>query len=334
MLELQPKAAQVKKSDGSEIETPFEMIQPGDIVIVRPGEKIPVDSAVVQGESAVDESMVTGESAPVHKKPGDGTIGGTVNREGMLLVKATTVGADSFLSQVVKLVEEATGKKPAMQKLVDKVAGYFAYAVMAVALATFGAWNFVTGTESAIIPAVAILVVACPCALGLATPTAIMVGMGKGAANGVIFKSGDAIETLSKVKVVAFDKTGTLTAGRPQVTDVVAIEQAIPAAGGSTHADTGVLALAVAAENYSEHPLARAIIAHAQGLGIEPGDISDFQSTPGMGVTAVLGSVTIRVGTAKFWNLQASARARQSMRQKSCRRRARLQASSLPATKQ
>ena len=299
MLELQPKAARVKKSDGNEIETPIELIQPGDIVIVRPGEKIPVDSAVMQGESAVDESMVTGESAPVHKKPGDGAIGGTVNREGMLLVKATKVGADSFLSQVVKLVEEATGKKPAMQKLVDKVAGYFAYAVMAAALGTFGAWYFAAGAESAIIPAVAILVVACPCALGLATPTAIMVGMSKGAANGVMFKSGSAIETLSKIKVVVFDKTGTLTAGRPQVTDVVALKQAV-SAGGSTHADVDVLALATAAENYSEHPLAKAIVAHAHGLGIEPGDISDFQSTPGKGVMAVLGSVKIRAGTAEF----------------------------------
>jgi Cu+-exporting ATPase len=303
MLELQPKTARVKKADGSELETPIEMIQPGDIVIVRPGEKIPVDSSVIQGESAVDESMVTGESVPIHKKAGDSAIGGTVNREGMLLVKATRVGSDSFLSQVVKLVEEATGRKPAMQKLVDRVAGYFAYAVMAIALATFGAWYFIAGTESAIIPAVAILVVACPCALGLATPTAIMVGMGKGAANGVIFKSGDAMETLSKVKVLVFDKTGTLTTGRPQVTDVVAVKQAVMPAGGDGNpqvAGIEVLTLAATAENYSEHPLAKAIMAHAQSVGVVPGDISDFQSTPGKGVRAVLGSTTIRVGTIEF----------------------------------
>ena len=299
MLELQPKIARVKKADGTEVETPIEMIQPGDIVIVRPGEKISVDSSVIQGESAVDESMVTGESVPIYKKAGDSAIGGTVNREGMLLVKATKVGSDSFLSQVVKLVEEATGKKPAMQKLVDKVAGYFAYVVMAIALATFGAWYFAAGTGSAIIPAVAILVVACPCALGLATPTAIMVGMGKGAANGAIFKSGDAMETLSKVKVMVLDKTGTLTIGRPQVTDVVAVKQAV-SADGKTHADVDVLTLAATAENYSEHPLAKAIMAHAQNLGVVPGDISDFQSTPGKGVRAVLGSTTIRVGTIEF----------------------------------
>ena len=303
MLELQPKAARVKRADGSEAETPIELIQAGDIIIVRPGEKIPVDSTVVQGESAVDESMATGESVPVHKKLGDGAIGGTVNREGLLLVKATKVGSDSFLSQVVKLVEEAMGKKPAMQKIVDRVAGYFAYAVMAVALATFVAWFFVASpgsTESAIIPAVAILVVACPCALGLATPTAIMVGMGKGASNGVIFKSGDAIEVLAKVRTIVFDKTGTLTTGRPVVTDVVELRQTV-AAGGTAQTDgSSVLALAAAAENYSEHPLAKAIVAHANASGMEPGEISDFQATPGRGVTAVLGGMTIRVGTRDF----------------------------------
>ncbi|WP_415282388.1 heavy metal translocating P-type ATPase [Candidatus Nitrososphaera sp. FF02] len=299
MLELQPKAARVKKADGSEVETPVELIQPGDIIIVRPGEKVPVDSTVVQGESAVDESMATGESVPVHKKADDSAIGGTVNREGMLLVKATKVGADSFLSQVVRLVEEAMGKKPAMQKLVDTVAGYFAYAVMAVALATFAAWYALASpgsAQAAIIPAVAILVVACPCALGLATPTAIMVGMGKGAANGVIFKSGDAIEALSKVKVAVFDKTGTLTLGRPQVTDVVQVQVGV--AGGTQNAD--VLALAATAENYSEHPLARAIMGHAKSAGIEPRDVSDFQVTAGMGVTAVMDGTAIRVGSIEF----------------------------------
>jgi Cu+-exporting ATPase len=302
MLELQPKAARVKKADGSEIETPVELIQPGDIIIVRPGEKIPVDSTVVQGESAVDESMATGESVPVHKKAGDGAIGGTVNREGMLLVKATKVGADSFLSQVVKLVEEAMGKKPAMQKLVDKVAGYFAYAVMAIAVATFGAWYALAagGTEAAIIPAVAILVVACPCALGLATPTAIMVGMGKGASHGVIFKSGDAIEALSKVRAIVFDKTGTLTQGRPQVTDVIQLKQEVGAQGQSVPGGAGVLLLAATAENYSEHPLAKAIIGHAKGAGIEPAEVSDFQVTPGMGVTAVWDGATVRVGSREF----------------------------------
>jgi P-type Cu+ transporter len=179
MLELQPKTARIKKETG-EVEIPIEHIQPGDIAVVRPGEKIPVDSIVILGSSAVDESMVTGESMSVSKKVGDNVIGGTVNKEGMILVKAAKVGSDSFLSQVVKLVEEAMGRKPAIQRLVDKVAGYFAYAVMIAALSVFLAWYFVVAagaTAMAIIPAFAILVVACPCALGLATPTAIIVGM-------------------------------------------------------------------------------------------------------------------------------------------------------------
>jgi P-type Cu+ transporter len=302
MLELQPKTAKVKKNDGTEIETPIELIQPGDIIVVRPGERVPVDSTVVQGESAVDESMATGESAPVHKKAGDGVIGGTVNREGMLLVKAAKVGADSFLSQVVRLVEDAMGKKPAMQKMVDRVAGYFAYAVMAVAIATFLAWYFVASPgapDSAIIPAVAILVVACPCALGLATPTAIIVGMGKGASNGVIFKGGDAIETLSKVSVAIFDKTGTLTEGKPSVTDVIQLQKVATLPSG-VRQDMQVLELAAIAERWSEHPLAKAIVSHAQNMGIEPKDADDFSSTPGRGVTAKYGGITIKVGSPDF----------------------------------
>jgi Cu+-exporting ATPase len=304
MLELQPKTAKVKKADGTEIETPVALIQSGDIIIVRPGEKVPVDSTVVQGESSVDESMVTGESAPIYKKAGDQMIGGTVNKEGMLLIKATNVGSESFLSQVVRLVEDAMGKKPAMQKLVDRVAGYFAYVVMMVALATFGAWFFIANAgdlSAAIIPTVAILVVACPCALGLATPTAIMVGMGKGASNGVIFKSGDAIEMLSKVSHVVFDKTGTLTVGKPVVTDVVQVKPEIGALGSQySDGQSGVLALAATAENYSEHPLAKAIVSHAQGMGLQPKDISDFQSTPGMGVMVALDDTKVRVGNAGF----------------------------------
>lgn len=301
MLELQPKVAKVKKGDGSEVETPIELIQSGDIVIVRPGERIPVDSIVVQGESAVDESMVNGESIPVHKKAGDNVVGGAVNTEGVLLVKATKVGTDSFLSQIVRLVEDAMGKKPTMQKMVDKVAGYFTYAVMIIAIATFAGWYLLApgSPASAIIPAVAILVVACPCALGLATPTAIMVGMGKGASNGVIFKSGDAIETLSKVSVAVFDKTGTLTAGRPSVTDVVQLQEMLPAAG-SMQSSEQVLELAATAEQWSEHPLAKAIVEHAKSKGLQPKDVDDFQATPGMGVTAVHRGTKIRVGSPGF----------------------------------
>src|SRR3989441_2019465 len=277
MLELQPKTARIRKENGEETEIAVELIQPGDILVVRPGEKIPVDSSVVLGASAVDESMITGESVPVTKKVGDNAIGGTINREGMILVKATKVGSDSFLSQVVKLVEEAMGKKPVLQKLVDKVAGYFAYAVMIVALLTFLVWYLVIAhgvASAAIIPAVAVLVVACPCALGLATPTAIMVGMSKGASNGVIFRGGEAMELLNKISVAIFDKTGTLTEGKPQVTDVIEMKELATVHPGIKSGENNVttLALAAIAEKGSEHPLAKAIVTHAQnqGMKIEP----------------------------------------------------------------
>ncbi|MGI0003923.1 MAG: heavy metal translocating P-type ATPase, partial [Candidatus Nitrosotenuis sp.] len=222
MLQLQPKTAKVKK-DGTEQEIPIEQIKTGDIIVVRPGEKIPIDSTVLEGHSAVDESMITGESMPSEKKPGDLVIGGTVNREGALQIRAERVGGDTMLSQIVKLVEDAMGRKPPMQKLVDKIAGYFAFFVMGIAIATFVGWYFLTTHgehhfAASLIPAVAILVVACPCALGLATPTAVMVGMSKGAQNGVLFKSGEALEAMGKINVIVFDKTGTLTEGKPQVT--------------------------------------------------------------------------------------------------------------------
>ena len=215
MLELQPKTARIKK-DGEEIEISIELIKPGDLIVVRPGEKIPVDSIVVEGHSAVDESMITGESMPVEKKPNDLVIGSTVNKEGVLVVKAEKVGSDTMLAQIVKLVEDAMGRKPPMQRMVDKVAGYFAFIVIAVAIVTFLGWYIGTSHEehhfaASLIPAVAILVVACPCALGLATPTAVMVGMSKSAQNGVIFKGGESLEMLGKIKVAVFDKTGTLT---------------------------------------------------------------------------------------------------------------------------
>ncbi|HEY7082041.1 MAG TPA: heavy metal translocating P-type ATPase [Nitrososphaeraceae archaeon] len=306
MLELQPKTARIKKMkeeekddnmiEVEEVDIPIDLIKSDDIVVVRPGEKIPVDSIVLQGSSAVDESMATGESLPVSKKIGDSVIGGTVNREGLLIIKATKVGSDSFLSQVVKLVEDAMGKKPDLQRLVDKFAGYFAYAVMIAALSTFLVWHFVLSENApadiamAVIPAVAILVVACPCALGLATPTAIMVGMGKGASNGILFKSGDAMEALSKVSVAIFDKTGTLTEGKPQVTEVIDIQ------------NTEFLALAAAVERNSEHPLANAIVKYAQNQGIRTNniEISDFEAIPGRGIVAKHNGVTIKIGNPEY----------------------------------
>jgi P-type Cu+ transporter len=335
MLELQPKVARIKKSSNEEVDISIELIQSGDIIVVRPGEKIPVDSAVIQGSSAVDESLVTGESMPVPKKVGDGVIGGTVNRENMLIIKAARVGSDSFLSQVVKLVEDAMGKKPAIQRLVDKFAGYFAYVVMIVALSTFLVWYFGSvsggiGVAAAIIPAIAVLVVACPCALGLATPTAVIVGMEKGASNGVLFKSGETMETLSKASFAIFDKTGTLTEGKPQVTDVLQLkeipsltslaqltkrgyfqidgQQATSTVRSSPHKDSlTLLTLAAIAEKNSEHPLARAIVGYAQDLDAEINnsliinDISDFEAIPGQGVIVVFSSgMRVKVGNPEF----------------------------------
>lgn len=304
MLELQPKTAKVKK-DGNEVEVPVELIQPGDTIVVRPGERIPVDSVVLEGYSAVDESMVTGESMPVGKKPDDVVIGGTINKEGALVIKATKVGSDTFLAQVVRLVEDAMGRKPPMQRMVDKVAGYFAFVVIAVAFSTFLAWYFLATPgehliATALIPAVAILVVACPCALGLATPTAVMVGMGKGAQNGVIFKGGDALELLGKIRVAVFDKTGTLTQGTPEVTDVISVKQIALAADGSdilNNANNKVLEFAAVAERNSEHPLAKSIVRRAKELGLTLRESSEFVAVPGRGVKVVYNGNSIMVGS-------------------------------------
>ena len=306
MLELQPKLSRIKK-DGEEIEIPTELIKLGDLIIVRPGEKIPLDGIVIEGFSAVDESMVTGESMPVTKKPNDLVIGGTVNKEGALLIKAQKVGNDTMLSQIVKLVEDAMGRKPPMQRMVDKISGYFALFVMIAALVTFLSWYAFTdqGTHhfaASLIPAVAILVVACPCALGLATPTAVMVGMSKGAQNGVIFKGGDALEILSKTKVFVFDKTGTLTQGKPQVTDIMSVEQIAVSAKDKDLSGTNekILQIAATAEKNSEHPLAKAVVQKAKELNLNLGEPSEFLAVPGKGINAVYDGKNILVGNLEF----------------------------------
>ncbi len=298
MLELQPKTTRVKK-DGQEYEIPIELIKEGDIIVVRPGEKIPVDSVVLEGHSAVDESAITGESMPVEKKIGDFVIGSTINKEGVLFVKAVKVGSDTMLSQIVKLVEDAMGRKPPMQKMVDKIAGYFAFIVIAVAIGVFLTWYFLSPSgihlvASALIPTVAILVVACPCALGLATPTAVMVGMSKGAQNGVIFKSGEALEMLSKTQVAVFDKTGTLTEGKPKVIDVVTMDN-------SSDAENMVLRIAAMAEQNSEHPLARAIVQKAKEMNLSLDQTSDFISIPGKGVKVIYNDHNIIVGKPELF---------------------------------
>lgn len=308
ILELQPKKARViKDGDGGvEEEVPVESIREGDVVLVHPGEKIPVDGTIIKGYSAVDESMATGEAMPVSKGPGDEVIGGTINREGSLLIKATRVGNDTFLAHVVRLVEDAMGSKPPVQMLVDKVAGYFAFIVMGIAVATFLVWYALTGVvEQALIPTVAVLVVACPCALGLATPTAIMVGMGKGAQHGIIFKNGKALEMLSRVDVVVFDKTGTLTHGRPVVTDVIPLSSAVIVDGAGADDGSGaylrdMLEAAASLERNSEHPLAKAIVEKASSMGIMPKEVEDFKAIPGRGVIARYRGREIMVGSPRM----------------------------------
>lgn len=291
LLEMQPKTATVRR-DEKEIEIPIETIQTGDIIVVRPGERIPVDSQVIEGNSAVNEAMVTGESMPVTKKVGDSVIGGTINQEGSLVLKATRVGKETFLSKVVDLVEDAMGKKPPMQQIVDRVAGRFAFIIIGIAIVTFLSWYWFGEPKmimAALIPTVAVLVVACPCALGLATPTAVMVGMGMAAQNGVIFKDGKSLELLGKIDTIVFDKTGTLTEGKPKITDVISMED--------SYSIKQILEIAAVAERKSEHPLARSIVQRAKDLGIVIGEPSLFIAVPGKGVKAKVNEQKVIVGT-------------------------------------
>ncbi len=298
MLELQPKTAVVLRGD-EETEVPIDLLQSGDMLVVKPGEKIPVDCVVVRGFSAVDESMVTGESIPVTKKIGDTVIGGTINKEGVLVLKTLKVGSDTFLVQVVNLVEDAMGRKPPMQKLVDKIAGYFSFIVIGIAITTFLTWYFLGAPGivlSAILPTIAILVVACPCALGLATPTAVMVGMGKAAKNGIIFKSGEGLESLGKIQTIVFDKTGTLTEGKPNVSDIVPIGP--DESTKMSHLE--ILEMAGMAEKNSEHPLSKAIVRRAEEEGLKIRVPDKFSAIPGNGVRATFGDKTILIGNVSL----------------------------------
>ena len=299
LLELRPKRARVLK-EGKEVEVPVDAIEVGDIIVVRPGERIPTDGLVVDGHSAVDESMVTGESMPVEKSPGDEVIGGTVNKEGVLKVKATKVGSETFLAQVVKLVEEAMGRKPEIQRLVDRIAGVFTFIVIGVAGLTLLSWILIGADPStALINAVSVLVVACPCALGLATPTAISVGMGKGAEYGILIKNSEALELASKLDYLIFDKTGTLTEGTPRVVEWVYLPLKSPIARDGS-SDPKLIELAAVAEKNSEHPLARAIVEKAIELGLKPEDPDEFISIPGKGVRAKYMGKDLLVGSIRL----------------------------------
>ncbi|ANX05039.1 heavy metal translocating P-type ATPase [Immundisolibacter cernigliae] len=278
LLGLAPKTARRIEADGSERDVPLEDVQIGDRLRVRPGEKVPVDGVVVEGHSAIDESMISGEPIPVEKSAGDTVIGATVNGTGSLLIEARRVGSDTLLAQIVQMVAEASRSRAPIQNLVDLVAAYFVQAVVGVAILTFIIWS-VFGPQPAmayaLINAVAVLIIACPCALGLATPMSIMVASGKGASLGVLFKSAEAIQTLRDVDTLVVDKTGTLTEGRPRLQDVVVAEG---------FDESEVLRLAATLERGSEHPLAAAIVAGAEARGIEPGRYEDFDSVTGQGV--------------------------------------------------
>jgi len=290
LIALAPKTARRVAGDGSEQDVPVETLRPGDILRVRPGEKVAVDGVVTGGASAVDEALLTGESLPAEKTVGDTVIGGTLNKSGTLLYRASATGADTTLAHMVRLVEEAQGSKAPVQRLADAVSAVFVPAVLGIALITFLIWFFGlhAGVVGALAPAVAVLVIACPCALGLATPTAIMVGVGRGAALGILIKNGEALERAHTIGRVVFDKTGTLTEGKPALTDVVLHD-------GLDR--RGLLRLAAAAERGSEHPLGRAIVEGADAEGLV-GEAETFTSLAGSGVRASVEGRDVLVGTA------------------------------------
>ena len=292
LLDLAPKTARILKND-SEIEVPVEQVVAGDIVIVRPGEKIPVDGQLIVGHSAVDESMITGESLPVEKQPGDSVVGASINKTGTFRYQATKVGKDTTLAQIIQLVEDAQGSKAPIARLADKVSGVFVPIVIGLALLAGLAWFFF-GQESwifALTITISVLVIACPCALGLATPTAIMVGTGKGAENGVLIKSGDALETTRNITTIVFDKTGTITEGKPVVTDHLPYGE---------HTKETVLQLAASAEDGSEHPLGEAIVAAAKQQKLTFSSVSHFQAVPGHGITGRLDGKDVLLGNKKL----------------------------------
>ena len=295
LVQLQPKTARVVRTgpDGEvEVDAPVETVESGETVIVRPGERIPVDGQVLSGESAVDESMITGESLPVTRKPGDAVIGGTINRTGAFRYRATTLGADSVLARIVKLMRDAQGSRAPIQRLADRISGIFVPVVISIAIATFVVW-YVAADEAPLVrafaAAVAVLIIACPCAMGLAVPTAVMVATGKGADLGVLIKGGEALQRAGDLRTIVLDKTGTVTEGRPTVTDLVLAQ-------GSTRQADEVLRLVASLETMSEHPLADAIVRYARKKRIALDAPASFQSLTGRGAVATVGGASIAVG--------------------------------------
>lgn len=293
LIRLQPRTASVVR-DGEEREVQIEHVQSGDVIRVRPGERVPVDGVVVDGQSYVDESMITGEPVPVEKQADDEVVGGTVNASGSFLFRATRVGADTVLAQIIRMVEEAQGSKPRIQALADRVVAVFVPTVLAIAALTFICW-MIWGPDPALtlglVTAVSVLIIACPCAMGLATPTSIMVGTGKAAEMGVLFRQGAAIQALAEADVIVLDKTGTVTEGRPQLTDLLPLD--------SLDADE-LLRLAAAAEVSSEHPIARAIVEKARASRLALPETGDFTATPGYGASATVDGRTVRIGAERY----------------------------------
>ncbi len=292
LMDLAPRTARVVR-DGREEEIPVELVQLEDLVVVRPGERVPVDGTIVEGSSAIDESMITGESMPVDKEAGDTAIGATINKTGLLKIRATRVGADTTLNQIIKLVEDAQVSRAPIQRLVDRVASVFVPAVVGIATLVFLIWTVPLGESIAhsLVFFIAVLIIACPCALGIATPAAIMVGTGKGAENGLLIKGGEYLEKAHRLTTVVFDKTGTLTKGRPSVTDVVAF---------AAFSESEVLRLAASAEKGSEHPLAGAIVHAAEARGLLLADPHAFEAIPGRGIRSNVEGRAVLLGNRHF----------------------------------
>ncbi|OUC05283.1 hypothetical protein RY27_28225, partial [Litorilinea aerophila] len=293
LMDLQAKTARVIRN-GQEVEIPVEEVLVGDIVVVRPGEKIPVDGEIVEGRSAIDESMVTGESLPVDKGPGDEVIGATVNTTGSFKFRATKVGKDTALAQIVKMVQDAMGSKAPIARLVDVISGYFVPTVMIISILTFLVWfNFGPSPvlAFAVVTAVTVLIIACPCAIGMAVPLSLVAGVGKAAEHGVLIRNGEALQMASQLKVIVLDKTGTITKGKPELTD------AVPANGFD---EATLLRLAASADRPSEHPLAQAIVDGARGRNIELVEPTEFEAIPGHGVETVVDGRQVLVGNAKL----------------------------------
>ncbi len=294
LIGLQARDARILR-DGEELDVPIQAVGIGDVVLVRPGEKIPVDGKVIEGASTVDEAMVTGESLPVKKRPGDEVIGATINKTGSFKFQATRVGKDTVLAQIVQLVQQAQGSKAPIQRLADQVTSWFVPGVIAIAITTFIVWFVVTGNLTlALITTVGVLIIACPCALGLATPTSILVGTGKGAENGILIKGGESLELAHKIQTIVLDKTGTLTEGKPTVTDFVTVK------GTSNGNELKLLRLAASVERNSEHPLAEAVVHYAQSQDVKLAEAEDFQAIPGSGVQGVVSEHRVQLGTRRW----------------------------------